>query len=101
VIGPVVALVLWRGVSARALITAAGALLAIVVPALYILFPVTDRGGYNTRYPVDRLGAHWATVAAVTLLILALARTLSTASRARSGRAAAARATEPAPPARP
>jgi hypothetical protein len=77
VIGPAVALVMWRGVSPRALITAAGALLAIAVPALYLVFPATDRGGYDTAYPVQRLGAHWVAVAALVLLILALARTLS------------------------
>jgi hypothetical protein len=99
-IGPAVALVLWRGASPRTLITAAGALLAIVVPAIYVVFPATDRGGYGPAYPVERLGAHWVTVAAVVLLILALARQLSTATRRtgapsvaeRDGRAA------PAPP---
>jgi hypothetical protein len=101
VIGPAVALILWRGLSARALITVAGALLTVVVPALYLLFPATDRGGYDTAYPVERLGAHWVTVAAVVLLVLALARTLSTASRASRGRAAAAPPRAPAPPARP
>jgi hypothetical protein len=99
VIGPVVALAMWRGVSARALITGAGALLAIVVPALYALFPGTDRGGYDTAYPVQHLGAHWVAVGAIVMLVLALARTLSlslsTASRSSRDRAAA----EPAAPA--
>jgi hypothetical protein len=76
-IGPAVALLLWRGVSPRLLISAAGALLAVVVPALYLLFPSTDRGGYDTAYPVEHLGAHWVTVAALVLLVLGLARTLS------------------------
>jgi hypothetical protein len=106
VIGPAVALILWRGVPARHLINAAGALLAIVVPALYLIFPATDHGGYDTAYPVERLGAHWVAVAAITLLILALVRTLaprtaSTASRARNARAAGAPPQGPAPPARP
>jgi hypothetical protein len=100
VIGPAVALILWRGMSARAMILAAGALLAIVVPAVYVIFPATDRGGYGPAYPVERLGAHWVTVAAVVLLILALARTLSTASRSTRGRAAA-EADAPAAPAPP
>jgi hypothetical protein len=95
-IGPVAALVLWRGISPRQMITAAGALLAIVVPAVYLIFPATDRGGYGPAYPVERLGAHWVTVGAVVLLILALARTLSTASRASRGRAAAAAGAAPA-----
>jgi hypothetical protein len=63
------------------MILIAGALLAIVVPAIYVLFPATDRGGYDPAYPVERLGAHWVTVAAVVLLIFAVARTLSRASR--------------------
>jgi arabinofuranan 3-O-arabinosyltransferase len=100
VIGPVVALAMWRGVSARVLITVAGALLAIVVPALYLLFPGTDRGGYDTAYPVQHLGAHWVAVGAIVMLVLALARTLAQslnrASRSSRGRAAAAPAA-PAP----
>jgi hypothetical protein len=104
VIGPVTALVLWRGISTRQMVTIAGALLAIVVPAVYLIFPATDRGGYGPAYPVERLGAHWITVAAVVLLILALARTLrgaSTASRASRAPAPGARQRAPAPPARP
>jgi hypothetical protein len=99
-IGPAVALVLWRGASPRTLITAAGALLAIVVPAIYVVFPATDRGGYGPAYPVERLGAHWVTVAAVVLLILALARQLSTATRGSGARGAAERdgRAAPAPP---
>jgi hypothetical protein len=100
VIGPVVALVLWRGMSARAMILTAGALLAMVVPAIYIVFPATDRGGYGPAYPVERLGAHWVTVAAVVLLVFALARSLSRASRTSGDRAAAA-ADAPSAPARP
>jgi hypothetical protein len=96
VIGPVTVLVLWRGISQKQMITIAGALLAVAVPAIYLIFPATDRGGYGPAYPVERLGAHWVTVGAVVLLILALARSLSTASRARSGRAAAAAPTAPA-----
>jgi hypothetical protein len=98
VIGPVTALALWRGINPRQMITIAGALLAIAVPAIYLIFPADDRGGYSPAYPTDRLGAHWVTVGAVVLLILALAQTLSRASRARSGRAAAA--APPAPAAR-
>jgi hypothetical protein len=59
------------------------------VPALYVIFPATDRGGYDPAYPVERLGAHWVTVGAVVLLIFALARTLSTASPKSDVRAAA------------
>jgi hypothetical protein len=88
-IGPVTALVLWRGMSTRTMILIAGALLAIVVPAIYVIFPATDRGGYGPAYPVERLGAHWVTVGALVLLIFALARTVSRASRASRARAAA------------
>jgi arabinofuranan 3-O-arabinosyltransferase len=95
VIGPVTALVLWRGMSARAMILIAGALLAVVVPLIYVIFPATDRGGYDPAYPVERLGAHWVTVGAVVLLVFALARTFSRASRATRARGPAAEA-EPA-----
>jgi hypothetical protein len=89
-IAPAVALILWRGWSPRVLILAAGALLTLVVPILYLLFPGDDRGGYDTEYAVEHLGAHWVTVAAVVLLIaaLALGRTASTASRPSGGPAA-------------
>jgi arabinofuranan 3-O-arabinosyltransferase len=106
VIGPAVALIVWRGISTRLMIMAAGALLAIVVPAVYLIFPATNRGGYDPAYPVERLGAHWVTVAAMVLLILALARTLrgrpapSKASRSSDAPAAAA-ADAPAARARP
>jgi len=72
VIGPAVALILWRGASARTLTLAAGALLAVVVPLLYVLVPGDDRGGYDTRYAVEHLGAHWVAVGAFVLLVLAL-----------------------------
>jgi arabinofuranan 3-O-arabinosyltransferase len=95
VIAPAVALILWRGWSPRALILAAGALLVIVVPVLYLLFPGQDRGGYDTEYAVEHLGAHWVAVAAVVLLLMALARTLNTAIR-QSRDPVAAPAAEPA-----
>ncbi len=78
-IGPGVALVLWLGVPVRVLVAAACGLLAVVVPAIYLIFPPDDRGGYNPGYPLDVLGAHWVGVAAFVLLFLALARSLRTA----------------------
>ncbi|MCW3009949.1 MAG: hypothetical protein JWO90_353, partial [Solirubrobacterales bacterium] len=78
-LGPVVAFVLWRGIGAERLTLAAGALLGLAVPALYVLFPGDDRGGFSTTYATDHLAAHWVAVAAVVLLALALVRTLSTA----------------------
>jgi hypothetical protein len=90
-LGPALALILWRGVPVRTLILAAGALLALVVPAIYALFTPEDRGGYNTEYAKDLLGAHWVTLAAVVLLGLALVRMVSTA-RARGAGGARSRA---------
>jgi hypothetical protein len=88
--GPAVALVLWRGIPSRRLILAAGGLLAVVVPALYLLFPGRDRGGYSTTYPEEHLWAHWVTVAAVVLLATALARQLAVSTaRGRRGAPAA------------
>ncbi len=81
-------LILWRGIGARALTLAAGALLALAVPVLYVLFPGPDRGGFNPEYAVKHLGAHWVAVAAYVLLVAALARTLSRASRASGDRRA-------------
>jgi hypothetical protein len=81
--------VLWRGVGARALTLAAGALLLVVVPLLYAIFPGPDRGGFNPDYAVEHLGAHWVAVAAYVLLAAALARSVSTASRASGARRAA------------
>jgi hypothetical protein len=88
VIGPAAALILWRGVPVRRLILAAGALLVIAVPALYLLFPGTNQGGYDMGYTIQHLGAHWVAVGAFALLVLALIRDLSTArGPRRDGRA--------------
>jgi hypothetical protein len=78
-IGPAVAFVLWRGIGARALALAAGALLGIVVPLVYALFPAEDKGGFNSNAPVELIGAHWVGVAAMVLLWLALYRALAAA----------------------
>ncbi len=59
----------------------------MVVPLLTLAIPVRDPGGFNFEYAQDRIAVHWVTVAAVVLLVLALARVLSTAT----GRRAAAR----------
>ncbi len=82
-------LVLWRGIGARELTLAAGALLLIAVPVLTVAIGVENRGGYNPSYAIDRIAVHWVAVAAVALLIAALARELNTA-RERPGRARAA-----------
>ena len=82
VIAPGVALVLWRGYSARQLALAAGGLLLVVVPVLYLAVPARDPGGYNTNLAVERIAAHWVAVAAVVLLMLALWRALRAARSA-------------------
>jgi hypothetical protein len=82
VAAPLLFLILWRGVPTRALVLVAGALLAVVVPLLYLLFPGEDRGGYDTDYGIQHLGAHWVAVAALVLLALSLARALSALRRA-------------------
>jgi membrane protease YdiL (CAAX protease family) len=76
--------VLRRGTGARALASAAGALLVVVVPVLTLAIPVRNRGGYNPEYAQSRIAVHWVAVAAVVLLILALARELGAARRRRS-----------------
>jgi len=95
-LGPVVALVLWRGPGPRGLALAAGGLLGVAVPVAYALAQQDDRGGYNTYYANHHIGAHWIGVLAVTLLGLALALTLSRARVRRDGRAPGPPA--PAPP---
>jgi arabinofuranan 3-O-arabinosyltransferase len=79
VIGPAVFLILWRGVSARQLALAGGAVLAVGVPLAYLLIPVDDLGGYNTNLSVERIDAHWVGVAGVVLLGAALCRSLAAA----------------------
>jgi arabinofuranan 3-O-arabinosyltransferase len=82
---PLVALVLWRGVGVRRLTIAAGALLAVVVPVLYVVHPGNDDGGYDTAFASEHVGAHWVAVAAYVMLAAALIRTLLV-SRARGRR---------------
>ena len=82
-IGPAVALLLWRGVGARVLALAGGLLLAVVVPAVYLLFPSPDQGGYDFNYAVDLIAAHWVAVGGIVLIGLALWRTLAASRRVR------------------
>jgi hypothetical protein len=82
IMGPAVALILWRGIPAKQLALAGGALLITVVPILYLAVPVDDPGGYNTNLAVERIAAHWVGVAAVFLLGAALVRVLSDTRRA-------------------
>ena len=51
--------VLYRGIGARPLALAGGAILAIAVPILTILIRPENRGGYNPEYSADRIVVHW------------------------------------------
>ena len=84
---PAIAFVLWRGVGARALTCAAGVLLGVVVPVLYLAHPGDPAGGNHYSYALDHLAAHWAGVAALGLLIGALWRTLEEGKRSQSAAA--------------
>jgi hypothetical protein len=92
-LGPLLGLVLWRGVADRVLVVASGALLAIGVPVAYLLvaaFGPRNPGGYDTGYAVDRIAGHWLTLAALTALGVVLWRTLAAARAARRPDAAPA-----------
>ncbi len=73
---PAIAFVLRRGIGARALTLTAGVLLGVVVPILYLVHPGDERGGNHFGYAMSHLGAHYAGVAALGLLMAALWRTL-------------------------
>ena len=89
--------ILWRGIGARPLALAGGALLGIAVPVLYVLIRPENRGGYNPEYSIDGIVAHWFAVAGIALLILALGRELSRA-RVPRDRGRSAPPTSAAPP---
>jgi hypothetical protein len=84
VLGPLTFLVLWRGVSARTLALAAGAVLLVVVPVLHLAVGL-PANGYDTNYAGQRIAEHWLGVGAVCALGGALWRTLSPASARRPG----------------
>jgi len=88
VIAPVVAVICWRGIGARTLTLAAAGLLVLVVPAIYLSEPFRNLGGFDSNYAIDLIWAHWAAVAAVVLLAVALVRTLAAARAAVRGGAA-------------
>jgi hypothetical protein len=83
VAAPLLVLVLWRGLSDRALGLWVLGLLGVVVPAIYVgvsLFSGEEiLGGNSTRFGADRLGAHWVAVAAYVLLVVLVVRTLAAA----------------------
>jgi hypothetical protein len=76
-IAPILAFVLWRSVSPRALTVAGAVLLGVVVPVLYAGIGPTNQGGYSSGYANSLISAHWAGLAAVLLLALACWRTLA------------------------
>jgi hypothetical protein len=76
---PAIALVLWRGIGARALTLCAGGLLGVLVPILYLAHPGDERGGNHFGYALSHLGAHYVGVAALGLLMAALWRALRAA----------------------
>lgn len=83
-----VTLIGYLGIRPRALALTAGALLTVVVPAVYLLFGAEDRGGYNAGYAGEHVGAHWVGVAAYALLVVALLQILSTLPPSRRRRRA-------------
>ena len=73
---PVTAAVLWRGIGAQPLTLAAGGLLGIVVPLLYLFAPPSSAGGNHYAYAADHMTAQWCAVAALGLVMIALWRSL-------------------------
>ncbi len=84
-LGPAVALILWRAVPTHRLVLAAGVLLLVGVPAAHLIAGSTDQGGYRTNYAVDHIAAHWVATGALALLLVALVRWLAADRRARLG----------------
>jgi hypothetical protein len=92
VLGPLMALALWRGVGELWLTRLAGGLLVIVVPAIYLIFPPANRGGFDANYAEVEIYAHFVAVLAVCALGLALVRVLADMRSQRRTRLERARA---------
>jgi hypothetical protein len=92
-VGPALAAVslvmLRTGVNVRRLVVLAAVLIALL-PAIYLAFPPTDRGGFSFTYATDVLFAHWVAVVAVTAL--GAAAVLACLRRPRPARLARGRA---------
>jgi arabinofuranan 3-O-arabinosyltransferase len=84
VLGPLVFLVLWRGVPARTLALAGGAVLLVAVPVAHLVVGL-PADGFQTNYAVKRIAEHWLAVGAICAFGAALWRTLSPARERRSG----------------
>ncbi len=76
VMGPVLALILWRGIPNRMLVVGAGGLLLVGVPVAHLVVGNADPGGYDANYAVDHIAAHWVAAGALGLLLVVLARWL-------------------------
>jgi arabinofuranan 3-O-arabinosyltransferase len=76
VLGPLVAYALWRGVPEQWLTRLAAGLLMIVVPAIYLIFPPGNEGGFDPNYAEHEIYAHFVGVLAACALGLALVRVL-------------------------
>jgi hypothetical protein len=76
VLGPLVFLVLWRGVPARTLALTGGALLLVAVPVAHLVVGLPS-DGFQTNYAVRRIAEHWLAVGALCAFGAALWRTLS------------------------
>lgn len=89
-------LILSRGVGARELVLAAGVLLGIVVPVLYLVHSGPEQGANHFGYATDHLTANWVGVAGLIALMAALARTVTPVLRNRTATADPQRARSPA-----
>jgi hypothetical protein len=98
VAGPVLALILWRGLPDALLARAAAALLVVGVPLAYIIVGLAQGDRHlkanSTKYPLDRIAGHWLTLAGLLLIGVILWRTL--AAQHRREAPPAARRDEPA-----
>jgi hypothetical protein len=83
VLGPLLGLALWRGMNEKWLTRLAGVLLVIAVPAIYLLHPVPNQGGFNPNYANFEIAAHFVAVLAVCALGYALVRVLADMRAAR------------------
>lgn len=82
---PLLVLIFWRGVGTRPLARVAVLLLAIAVPAAYLIAsPPSYGGGFNFGYSTRLIWAHWIGVAAIVLLGLSTFKEISAARQWRS-----------------
>jgi hypothetical protein len=85
VLGLLTLVLLRAGFNVRRLLIVATVAIALI-PAIYLVFPATDKGGFSFQYASDQIFAHW--VAVVAVFCLAWAGGLA-ALRVRRGQRAA------------